>query len=157
MTRSKTELTYLRATVESATPVELAIILFDLLINDLKAAVAALSVKDIEGRSKILKHAFLVLEQMEEQLDLNSGEPAATALARFYSVVRSNLMQAHIKADAEVLNRQIALLFEVRGAWEKVKKRESSLSAQLPAFTTSASNATEDAEPTIASTGSWSA
>lgn len=76
MTKSQTELTYLRAAVESASAVGLVIVLYDLLIGDLRGAIAAIANRDVEERSKQLKHAFLVIERLEESLDLqNGGQP----------------------------------------------------------------------------------
>src|ERR1017187_446628 len=126
MTRNNTELTYLRSAVQNASAVGLVIVLYDVLIGDLKGAIAAISNNDIEQRSKELKHAFLVLQQLEGSLDMENGEGAATNLSRFYSTLRSNILDAHAKVSTELLSRQIQLLFEVRAAWAQVDKQGTS-------------------------------
>ncbi|MGB9199605.1 MAG: flagellar export chaperone FliS [Terriglobales bacterium] len=122
MTRNQTELTYLRAGVQSASSVQLVIILYDLLIGALTGAIAAIEKKDVEERSRELKRAFLVLEHMENSLDMETGSEAAKNLARFYATLRSNILKAHAQASRDGLEKQIQLLFQVRGAWAQVDK-----------------------------------
>src|ERR1700733_13270818 len=109
MNRTQTELTYLRSAVQNASPVGLVIILFDLLITDLKKVIAAMQNGDVEKRSAELKHAFLLLQQLEGSLDMENGGDAAKHFSRFYSVVRSKLMEAHVKVSPEIVNSQIDL------------------------------------------------
>lgn len=125
MTRTQTELTYLRAAIESASSVDLVIILYDMLISDLRGAVAAFASNNVERRSEELKHAFLVLEQMEASLNMDSGTEAATSLARFYALLRANIMNGHVKADSNIINRQIEALLEVRATWVEVGRQNA--------------------------------
>lgn len=122
MSRHNTELTYLRAAVQDASPVGLVIVLYDLLIGDLKRAIAAMANKDVEERSKELKHAFLVLQQLDGSLEMETGGEAAINLSRFYGALRANIMDAHVTVKPEILTRQIQLLLEVREAWEQADK-----------------------------------
>ncbi|MGA8153899.1 MAG: flagellar export chaperone FliS [Terriglobales bacterium] len=120
MKRTQTELAYLRATVQNASSVGLVIILFDQLISDLKRTIAAMENRDVETRSAELKHGFLVLAQLQGSLDMENGGEAAVNFARFYSAVRSAMMEAHLKVSPEILVRQIGLLLDVRQAWQQV-------------------------------------
>jgi flagellar protein FliS len=125
MTRNQTELTYLRAGVQSASSVQLVIILYDLLIGALMSAIGAIDKNDIEERSRELKRAFLVLEQMECSLDMESGGDAAKNLARFYAALRSNILNAHAQESRSGLEKQIQLLFQVRSAWATVDRQSA--------------------------------
>lgn len=122
MKKSQTELTYLRAAAQNASAVGLVIILYDLLVHDLKEAIAAIEDRDIERRSEKIKHSFLVLQQLEGSLDAEKGGEAAKHLAAFYSALRCKILEAHIKVDPEILRRQIELVFDVRQAWQQVDK-----------------------------------
>ena len=125
MTKNQTELTYLRAGVQSASPVQLVIVLYDLLIAALTGAINAIAKNDIEERSREVKRAFLVLGHMETSLNMEAGGAAARNLAGFYAALRSNIMTAHARADRPLLEKQIQLLFQVRGAWAQVDKPDS--------------------------------
>jgi len=138
MKRTPTELAYLRAAVQNASPVGLVIILFDQLINDLKGAIAAIEKRDVETRSAELKHGFLVLAQLQGSLDVENGGQAAVHFSRFYSAVRAAMMEAHLKVSAEILVRQIGLLLDVRQTWQQVD--QPNLSAG-PAGAATSSNA----------------
>lgn len=120
MKKSQTELTYLRAAAQNATPAGLVIILYDLLIHDLEQAIAAFAERDIERRSTEIKHAFLVLQQLEGSLDMENGGDAAKHFSAFYSALRSKIFEAQLKASSELLKRQIELVLEVRQAWQQV-------------------------------------
>jgi flagellar secretion chaperone FliS len=122
MKKSQTELTYLRAAAQNATSVGLVIVLYDLLLHDLELTIDAFADRDIERRTKEIKHAFLVLQQLEGSLDRENGAEAATNLARFYSFLRSKILEAHIKASPEILRQQVELVIDVRQAWQQVDK-----------------------------------
>ena len=129
MSPSRTDLSYRRAAVENASPVGLVVILYDLLINDLREAMEAIAKKDIEGRSKAVKHGFVVLQQLEGSLDQENGGEAATNLSKFYAVMRARIFEAHTKASADILNEQVALLLDVRQAWERVDPAKAASTA----------------------------
>ncbi len=120
MNWKETELSYRKASIQNATSVGLVIIMYDMLAADLRRAIEAMQAGDVEKRSAELKHAFLVLLQLEGSLDMEKGEQAARNLSQFYSVARAKILEAHIKASAPMLQRQIDLIVDVRGAWEKV-------------------------------------
>jgi flagellar protein FliS len=120
MNPRQTELSYRRAAVQNASSVGLVIILYDLLMQDLRQAIEAIDKKDIEARSKAIKHSFLVLQQLEGSLDRDNGGEAAKNLSNFYSVMRARILQAHIKISSEILSEQIELLLKVRRAWQQV-------------------------------------
>lgn len=120
MSPNRTDLSYRRAAVENAGPVGLVVILYDLLINDLRQAIDAVEKKDVEARSAVIKHAFVVLQQLEGSLDRENGGEAAKNLSGFYAVMRSRIFEAHTRVSAAILNEQVTLLLDVRQAWEKV-------------------------------------
>jgi flagellar protein FliS len=151
MRRNQTELSYRRAAVQNASAVGLVIIMYDMLIEDVREVIEALKQGDIEKRATALKHGFLVLGQMEGTLDMEKGGTAAVNLAQFYSVLRANLLDAHIKSSAEKFQRQIELMLEVRQAWEQVNKPDAAAATAV--------EAAENPEPRAASAsaGGWSA
>jgi flagellar protein FliS len=122
MKKTQAELTYLRAAAQNATATGLVIILYDLLLHDLEQAIAALRERNVERRSEEIKHALLVLQQLEGSLDRENGGDAAKHFSAFYSVLRSKIFEAHLKADPEILKKQIALVIDVRQAWQQTDK-----------------------------------
>lgn len=116
---SATERTYLRCKVQNASPAGIVIIVFDLLIADVERAIAAIAQGNIEKRCAELKHAFVLLQQLDDLLDRENGGEAAKNFSAFYSAVRAKLLEAHIAVNAEGFRHQIKLLREVREAWQQ--------------------------------------
>ena len=138
------------AAVQNARPAGLVIILFDLLINDIRGAIAAIHSGNIEQRSAELKHGFLVLQQLEGSLDMENGGEAARNFAGFYASVRASLFDAHMKVSKEILERQIELLLDVRQAWQQVENPTAGEPASVAPLSSRppAANQDEDASAT---------
>jgi flagellar protein FliS len=159
MNRTKAELNYLRNAAQSATQVGLVILLFDLLITDLQRAIAALQAGDVEKRSAEIKHAFLVLQQLEGSLNMEDGGDAAKHFARFYSFIRSKTLEAQIKMSRAILKEQIELLLSVRQAWQQVDAPSQGASPASTAPTGSSANGQRKkaAAAAAGSTANWTA
>jgi flagellar secretion chaperone FliS len=111
---------YQTAAVQSANSVQLVCMLYDTLVGDLNRVIEAMERNDVEARSSEIKHAFLVLEQLDKSLDMERGGDAARNLARFYAVARSRIMEGHGQANPSLFREQIGLFLDVRSAWEQV-------------------------------------
>ena len=131
MKKNEAQLSYLRAAARSATAVGLVIILYDLLLGDLERAIAAIAEGDIEKRSAEIRHAFLVLQQLEGSLQKETGGEAAKHLANFYSALRCKILEAQIKVSPELLRRQIELILSVREAWQQAERATTSAPQSL--------------------------
>ena len=131
-------LNYRRAAVQNASPVGLVIMLYDTLVGDLDRAIAAIEKGDIEERSSQLKHAAMVLQQLEGWLDMEHGGEAGQSLSNFYTFLRSKLMEAQFTQEPEILRNAISLVLEVRQAWQQV---DCPTETAKPNIATAASNA----------------
>ena len=142
------------AAVENASAAGLVMILFDLLVNDLKNAIAAMETEDIEKRTAELKHGFLVLQQLQGSVDMENGGDAAKHFSAFYSSIRCKMLEAQIKKSPEILKQQIELLMDVRQAWQQVS---TPAPAAAPAGSadsaTAGANTTQDERTAV----SWTA
>jgi flagellar protein FliS len=119
---------YREAAVRGASPIRLVICLYEQAIEDLRRAVAALKKDDIETRTRHINHAFMVIAQLQGSLDIERGGEVARNLARFYSVIRYGLTEAHCKQSLPLLQQQISLLTDVHAAWLQAE-RETEMSA----------------------------
>lgn len=122
--------------VQGASPVRLVICLYEQAIEDLRRALIALEKKDIAERTSALNHAHMVIGQLQGTLDVQRGGEVAINLQRFYTVIRSGLIDAQSKQSSAMLEQQIALLVEVHDAWLEVE-RATCVAEQLPAETQS--------------------
>ncbi|HUM04083.1 MAG TPA: flagellar export chaperone FliS [Terriglobales bacterium] len=127
-------LRYRAAAVQSATPIQLACMLYDTLIRDFGRIISAIAEENVEARAGEVKHALLVLQQLEAQLDVSRGGEAAASLSRFYALARGKILRGHATVDPAQFRELIDLFLEVRSAWEKVsdpRTDDNSGSAEL--------------------------
>ena len=122
-------LSYREATIRGASPTRLVVLLYEQAIEDLRQALAAHERGDIEGRTRGINHAILVIGHLQTTLDKDQGGEVAQNLERFYSLVRAGLVEAQCSQSAVLLKQQLAHLLQIHGAWCAV---ERSLEAATP-------------------------
>lgn len=113
---------YRDGAAESATPIELVILLYDSAIDDMRRAMAAMQKGDIESRSARIGHALLVLQQLQGTLDFDRGGSAARQFEQFYSLLRAKLLEAQMRSSSDLLQQQISSMSEVRDCWAEAKR-----------------------------------
>lgn len=113
---------YRQNEAQGASPVHLVVLLYDQLMEDLRAAIAALRRNDIEQRTKELDHALLVVGHLHDRLNMEGGGEVARNLKQFYNVLRASLLQAQAQASVEILRQQLENLLKVREAWLEVER-----------------------------------
>jgi flagellar protein FliS len=137
MTVNRNQLAYQEAAVGNANPIELVIMLYDVLARDLHGAIEAMEAGNIDLRTAKLKHGFLALQQLEGSLNMDEGGEMATNMSRYYSMLRAQMMKAQIEQDARVLSELVQLLFSVREAWVELNGRLSMPARQTASETAS--------------------
>jgi flagellar protein FliS len=115
-------LSYREAGVAGASPVRLVILMYEQAIQDLRRALAAHTAGDIEGRTREINHAVLVIGHLQATLDHEEGGKVAENLARFYDQLRTGLMEAQCRQSAAALEQQVAHLMLVHEAWCEVER-----------------------------------
>jgi flagellar protein FliS len=111
--------TYREAEMQSASPVELVIMLYDVLVRDINRVMDAIQKDDIEDRVKQSNHAFQVLQQLEDMLDMENGGSTAEDLSRVYSHIRAKVMEAQFRLDKTILRRQVEMILQLREGWQR--------------------------------------
>jgi flagellar protein FliS len=140
----------------TADPVGLVVILYDVLLKDLREAVSALTAGDIERRAVAVRHSMLVLQQLQSTLDMEGGGVVAANLEQFYNFTRAKLLEGQIKASSEIFEQQITFVSSIREAWQQVRRDQLDLAATAASETTpEISGAVLEAER--ASMAQWSA
>ena len=132
MTPTPPALAYRRAATQQASVVGLVIALSDTLAGDLQRSITAMKQRDIEARSRHLKHGFAVLTQLDSLIDTERGGNTAIHLRRFYNHLREEMLRAQFVQNYALLERACGLLLEVRGAWQEVDTRGALLTPESP-------------------------
>ncbi len=115
-------LSYREAAVAGASPVRLVILLYEQAMEDLRRALTAQRNGDIEGRTREMNHALLVIGHLQATLDRDQGGEVAANLERFYAQLRAGLVEAQCKQSPALLEQQVSLLLQVCDAWRALEK-----------------------------------
>lgn len=113
------ELSYNQMAAHSARAEDLVILLLDQLVKDLRLAATVTRSGGIEARAAALKHPTLVLQTLEGLLDPEKGGDLVVWLGRFCASVRARMLEAQIKGSADLLDEQVKVVLEIRGAWQE--------------------------------------
>ena len=149
------KLTYRENAVRSATPIELVVILFDAALDDMRRAASAIQASDVEERAAAVRHAMLVLQQLQGTLDFDKGGQVARQFEQFYNLIRAKLLESQLRNSAELMQQQIQFMSEVRECWAEAERqlKPRSPAPTLIAASAAARNVLEDG----GRTAEWSA
>jgi flagellar protein FliS len=127
---------YREAAAQGASPLRLVVLLYEQAIEDLRRAAAAQARNDIEGRTREINHAILVIGHLQSSLDKDRGGLVAANLERFYNQLRASLVEAQFRQSAVAIEQQITFLIKIREAWCQVERAERAPNAPSPTVKT---------------------
>lgn len=105
--------------VESATPVQLVLMLFGGAIAAIASAEHHLHLKNIAAKGKAISQAISIIDGgLRASLDPSVGGELAQNLSGLYQYMGRRLLHANLKDDAAALEEVRQLLLQLRGAWE---------------------------------------
>lgn len=110
--------TYLKASVSTASPATLLVMLYERLVLDLQRADAALAEGHNSMAHEQLVHAQDIVTELRSSLkpEIWSGGPA---LASLYDYLYSELVRANIRKDREITRFCLKTVSELRDAWRE--------------------------------------
>jgi flagellar protein FliS len=118
---------YLEETITTAPPAKLLTMLYDRLVLDLANGEDALRSADPERAATALGHARDIVTELLASLDGRRWE-GARGLAQLYSWFLSQLIQAGIRKDSDLVATCRVMVDDLRAAWHQAA--ESQLSAE---------------------------
>ena len=134
---------YREAAVRSANPTSLVLMLYEAAIEDLRRIAAAIAANDIQRRTDETHHLLQVLNQLQGSLDMERGGEVAGNLDRYYSLVRSQILQAELQNSGQVIVKLLNQFLSLHQAWVEVD-RTAARSATVPGSPTPASDSQEE-------------
>jgi flagellar protein FliS len=117
--------TYLQTEVESRTPLELVVMLYDGALRFTNEAREAILRRDIRTRQRSLSRALDIVSELQSTLDMESGGALAAELDRLYRYVHERLTDASVRQDAKPLDDALRVLTTLREGWIGISKAQS--------------------------------
>lgn len=111
---------YRQTEVQSRTPLELVVMLYDGALRFLAVAHDAVVRRDIPARRDAIAKVLAIVSELQSTLDLERGGVVATDLDGLYTYITTRVMDATAKNDTAPLEDARRLLETLRNAWHAI-------------------------------------
>ena len=112
---------YKQNSIQTASPAELTLMLYEGAIKFANIAILAIEEKDIQkAHENIVKTEDII---MEFRSTLDHKYPVWQDFDRVYDYIYQRLVEANIKKDKEILEDALKYIREMRDTWKEVMKR----------------------------------
>lgn len=142
---------YRRAQVETATPTQLIILLYDGAIRFGTLAREAIQGGDLETQHTNLLKTQRILTELMSSLDRKAGGAVADNLFQLYAYMLEQLVLANLHDKADLVDGVLTLLRDLRESWLEVDRMAGqSADSPAPKATASPAAAVQSAKKTAA-------
>jgi flagellar protein FliS len=117
---SRGAVAYRQTSVQSSSPVELVVLLYDGALRHLVAAGDASARGDLIARRDALSKAMAILTELQSTLNLEAGGEVAASLDALYTYMTERLVDVTVRKDAGAVPEVERLLRSLRDAWAQV-------------------------------------
>ena len=107
--------------INTASPAELTLMLYEGAIKFCNKAIYAIENKDIVARNLNFQKAQKIITQLRVTLDFKY--PVATDFDRVYEYIYRRLVEANIKSDITIAEDALHYIREMRDTWKEVMRR----------------------------------
>jgi flagellar protein FliS len=117
---------YLQTQVQSRTPLELVVMLYDGAIRFLGEARDGARQGDVRKRANGTSRALAIVDELQNTLDMNAGGDIARSLDQLYTYVRGRLLDATIqKGTAAAIEEALRVMTTLREGWIEISSKKS--------------------------------
>jgi flagellar protein FliS len=110
---------YRQIQIETASPLELVIKLYDGAIRFINQAKKSLETKNLPLADDSFRRAQDIIDELNVTLNMDAGEIAVN-LRNLYVFIRQMLVEANVKKDGKNLDDLLQLLITLRSAWSEL-------------------------------------
>ncbi len=110
---------YKAVQIESATPGQILIALYDGCIRFCRAAQVQIEAGDISGKGRMISKAVAIIGELRSTLDHQEAPDLCDSLDRLYVFFQEQLSMANIKMDPTLIDPVINLMTDLREAWSQ--------------------------------------
>jgi flagellar secretion chaperone FliS len=111
---------YYQTHVQSRSPLELVVMLYDGALRFLGQAAEAMDANDMSAKAVALSRAFAILAELQNTLNVAEGGELAKQLDALYTHAAERLVDANVRRSSGPIHEVIGLLRPLRDAWAQV-------------------------------------
>ncbi len=108
---------YRQTHVQSRSPLELIVMLYDGALRFLRDMAAAMERGDLVAKRDALSRALAIIAELQGTLNIEQGGETAASLDRLYTYMIERLTEANIQLKPAPVHEVIRLMTELREAW----------------------------------------
>jgi flagellar protein FliS len=123
-------LAYTEASVTTASPERLVVMLYDGAIRFLTQAAAALRGGRRDVTREKLRRAQAILDELNRALDMQRGGDIAINLRSLYTFCSRHIIDSTLHADPEGYEKVAELLGGLRESWDAIASRQADVPAE---------------------------
>ncbi len=125
MTTATATDTYFKNQVESATPLQRVVMLYDGAISFLEDAEQQMRAHDYEAAPLLNIRAQNIIMELQGVLNMKEGGELSAKLHSIYAYFLRRLITANSKRDPGILGEVVEQLKEMRGSWAELAARQN--------------------------------
>ena len=108
---------YRQTQVQSSTPLELVVMLYDGALTSVRVAREAIERRDIPARRDAISRALAIVSELQSTLNMEQGGQIAGALDDLYSYITGRLLQAATDNSVAPVDDARRVLETLRDSW----------------------------------------
>lgn len=113
---------YRQTEVQSRTPLELVVMMYDGALRFIAQARDAIERKDIRARQKAVSRTLTIISELQSTLDMEKGGAISEKLDSLYVYINGRLIEASSKQDAGPIDEAARLLTTLRDSWAEIAR-----------------------------------
>jgi flagellar protein FliS len=110
---------YYQTHVQSRSPLELVVMLYDGALRFLDQAAEAMDKGDMVAKAAAMSRSFAILAELQNTLNLSEGGELARQLDALYGYMNDRLVDANTQRSSGPIRDVIRLLQPLRDAWSQ--------------------------------------
>ena len=118
--------TYRNHAVQTASPLQLIVMLYDGALRFIEAGRDAMARRDLFEQNQQLQKAQNIVSELTASLDLQKGGEVAANLFSLFTFVSGRLVSANIEDDPHYLDEAVKVLAPLRESWAELEKQQRS-------------------------------
>jgi flagellar protein FliS len=121
---------YRQTAVQSSSPLELVVLLYNGALKHLVATRDAVGRKDLVARRDNLSRTLAIVSELQSTLNLEAGGEIARSLDGLYTYVTGRLLDVNLKNDLSALDEAERILGSLRDAWAEIAATQPAAAAR---------------------------
>lgn len=113
---------YVRTEIQSRSPIELVVMLYDGADRCLSQAHDAIERQDGKAKREAISRALAIVMELQNNLCMEAGGEIAASLDSLYGFVNERLIDANGQDDAAAVDQAIRVLTPLREAWTQLAR-----------------------------------